>query len=51
MVYGTRDEVCKECVSVLTDLGCGKLEVITVEGADHEFTGMVDVFIALINLL
>lgn len=50
LVYGTEDDDY-ECVPVWKDLDCENLEIITVEGADHEFTGMVDVFIALIDLL
>ena len=50
LVYGTEDDDY-ECVPVLKDLDCENLEIITVEGADHEFTGMVDEFIALIDLL
>jgi alpha/beta superfamily hydrolase len=51
MVYGTRDDVYDECVPELQALECENLEIVTVEGADHEFTGMVDEFIALIDLL
>ena len=51
MVYGTKDDVYKECVPVLQALECEKLKIMTIEGADHEFTGMVDAFIALIDLL
>lgn len=50
LVYGTEDDYY-ECVPVLKDLDCENLEIITVEGADHEFTGMVEAFIALIDLL
>ena len=48
MVYGTRDDVYNECVPALE---CENLEILTVEGADHEFTDMVDEFIALIDLI
>ena len=51
MVYGTRDDVYDECVPELQALECENLEIITVEGADHEFTDMVDAFIALIDLI
>ena len=51
MVYGTKDDVYDECVPELQSLGGENLEIVTVEGADHEFTGMVDEFIALIDLL
>ena len=51
MVYGTKDDVYNECVPTLQALECESLEVVTVEGADHDFTGMVEAFIALIDLL
>jgi alpha/beta superfamily hydrolase len=51
MVYGTRDDVYDECVPALQALACKNLEIITVEGANHEFTDMVDAFIALIDLI
>ena len=50
MVYGTEDDDY-ECVPALQALECENLEILTVEGADHEFTGMVDAFIALIDLI
>ena len=50
LVYGTEDDDY-ECVPALQALGCENLEIITVEGADHEFTDMVDEFIALIDLI
>jgi hypothetical protein len=36
---------------MLQALTCENLEIITVEGADHEFKGMVNEFIALIDLI
>lgn len=51
MAYGTKDDVYEECFPELQALECENFEIVTAEGADHEFTGMVDVFIALINLL
>jgi alpha/beta superfamily hydrolase len=50
LVYGTKDEAF-HCIPILQAAGCENLEIITVEGADHEFKGMVDEFIALIDLL
>ena len=50
LVYGTKDDA-KQFVPVLQTLESENLEILTVEGADHEFTGMVDEFIALIDLL
>ena len=50
LVYGTEDE--EYCyVPHLKALGCDNLEILTVEGADHDFTGMVEEFIALTDLL
>ena len=50
LVYGTKDE--EYCyVPDLQAWDCDNLEILTVEGADHDFTGMVDEFIALIDLL
>ena len=50
LVYGTKDEAF-HCIPILQAAGCEDLEIITVEGADHEFMGRVDEFIALIDLL
>lgn len=50
LVYGTEDE--EYCyVPYLKALDCDNLEILTVEGADHDFTGMLEEFIALIDLL
>jgi alpha/beta superfamily hydrolase len=50
LVYGTEDE--EYCyVPYLKALDCDNLEILTVEGADHDFTGMVEEFIALTDLL
>ena len=50
LVYRTEDDDF-ECVSLLQALDCDNLEILTVEGADHAFTGMVDEFIVLTDLL
>ena len=50
LVYGTGDDDFS-CVPMLQTIACENLEIITVEGANHEFKGMVDEFIALIDLL
>lgn len=50
LVYGTKDDA-KQFVPVLQALESENLEIITVEGADHEFTDMVNEFIALIDLI
>ena len=51
LVYGTKDECVFQEIPVLQTIACENLEIITVEGANHEFKGMVDEFIALIDLL
>jgi alpha/beta superfamily hydrolase len=50
LVYGTEDEAF-QCIPALQAAGCENLEIITVEGANHKFMGMVDEFIALIDFL
>lgn len=50
LVYGTKDEAF-HCIPILQAAGCENLEIITVEGANHEFTDMVNEFIVLIDLL
>ena len=50
LVYGTKDEAF-QYIPALQAVGCENLEIITVEGANHKFKGMVDEFIALIDLL
>jgi alpha/beta superfamily hydrolase len=50
LVFGTEDDDF-ECVPLLQRLDCNNLEILTVEGADHDFTGMVEEFIALTDLL
>ena len=50
LVYGTKDDA-KQFVPVLRESDCENLEILTVEGADHEFTGMVNEVIALIDLI
>lgn len=50
LVYGTEDADFA-CVPILQAMTCENLEIITVEGADHEFKGMVNEFIALIDLI
>ena len=50
LAYGTKDEAFRY-IPTLQAAGCENLQIITVEGANHEFTGMVDEFIALIDLI
>ena len=50
-VYGTKDEEGKELVTKLLERKIPNFEIRRVEGADHEFTGMVDEFVNLIDLI
>lgn len=50
-VYGTKDEEGCEFASKLLVREIPNFEIRWVEGADHEFTGMVDEFVSLIDLI
>lgn len=50
LVYGEKDDEYMY-VPYLNDLNLDYLQVVTIEGADHEFTGMVDEFINLVDLI
>ncbi len=50
LVYGTKDDEY-DCVPRLKNLICDNLEIQTVPGADHKFTGMCEDYIALVDLL
>ena len=50
-VYGTKDDEAYELVPKLKERAIPNFEIRWVEGADHSFTGMVDEFIALIDLI
>ena len=50
-VYGTKDEEGCEFASKLLVRKIPNFEIRWVEGADHEFTGMVDEFVSLIDLI
>ena len=50
-VYGTKDDEGHELVPKLKERAIPNFEIRWVEGADHSFTGMVDEFIALIDLI
>jgi hypothetical protein len=50
LVYGTKDEDFMREPALQT-LNCDNLQIITIDGADHEFTGRVEDFIALIDLI
>ena len=50
-VYGTKDDEGYELVPKLKERAIPNFEIRWVKGADHSFTGMVDEFIALIDLI
>jgi hypothetical protein len=50
-VYGTKDEEGQELASRLLDRKIPNFEIRWVEGADHDFTGMVDEFVSLIDFV
>ncbi len=50
-VYGTKDEEGCELAPKLSEREIPNFEIRWVEGADHEFTGMVDEFVNLIDLI
>lgn len=47
LIYGAEDDDFDEVVPILSKMACDKLELNFIEGADHNFTGMVEEFIAL----
>ena len=47
MVYGAEDDDFNEVVPTLRKMECNKFELKFVDGADHNFTGMVEEFISL----
>jgi hypothetical protein len=50
-VYGTEDEEGCDMIPMFEKRGIPNFEIKLVEGADHSFTGMVDKFIRLVDLL
>ena len=50
-VYGAMDDDFDDIVPRLKALECDNLEVVILDGVDHYFTGKVDDFIALIDLI
>ena len=50
-VYGANDIDFDNIVPKLKTLECDNLEIIVLDGVDHDFTGKVDDFIALSDLL
>ena len=51
LVYGRKDEDFDKDFPTINALVCDKLEIILLDGVDHDFTGRVDDFIALIDLI
>jgi alpha/beta superfamily hydrolase len=47
MVYGTEDDDFNEVVPTLRTMECNKFDLKIIDGADHNFTGMVKEFISL----
>lgn len=50
LIFGTEDDLY-DYVPLLKEFKCDNLEVITVDGADHNFSGMLEEFTGLIDLL
>ena len=50
-VYGTMDDDFDDIVPRLKTLECDNLETVILDGVDHGFTGKVEDFIALIDLI
>lgn len=50
-VYGTKDEEGQNMIPALKDKYIPNLEIKTVNGADHRFTGMSAEFISLVDFL
>ena len=50
-VYGALDDDFDKIVPRLKELACDNLEIVVLDGVDHDFTGKVGDFIALIDLI
>ena len=50
-VYGAMDVDFDEIVPRLKAIECDNLEIVILDGVDHDFTGKVEDFIALIDLI
>ena len=50
-VYGANDVDFDDIVPKLKALACDNLEIIVLDGVNHDFTGKVETFIALVDLL
>ena len=51
LVYGRNDEDFDNDVPTMNALVCDNLEIIVLDDIDHNFTGKVNDFIALIDLI
>ena len=51
LVYGRNDEDFDKDFPTMNALACDNLEIIVLDGVNHEFKGKVDDFIALADLL
>lgn len=51
LVYGREDEDFDKDVPTMNALACDNLEIVVLDGVDHDFAGKVDDFISLIDLL
>ena len=47
MIYGTKDDDFDELVPKLSEMNCDDFVMEFIDGADHNFTGMLDEFVAL----
>lgn len=47
LIYGTEDDDFDEVAPMLSKMKSDKLELKFVDGADHQFTGMFEEFVAL----
>ena len=51
LVYGRNDEDFDKDFPTMNALACDNLEIVVLNGVDHDFTDKVDDFIALIDLI
>ena len=50
-VYGEKDSDFHDIAPKLKALACDNLEIVVLDGVDHDFTGKIDDFITLIDLI
>ena len=51
MIFGTKDDDFDEVVPKLSEMNCDDFVMEFIDGADHNFTGMLDEFVALADLI